>query len=711
MDAEENDSPASGTIQIRDLVAIVRMQWRLVASVTAGAVVLAMLHGALVPRQYRSTAVLHLSSMAGQEMKVDRVVDTDQYNRWNRQMFVQTQLEILRSASMLNSVLEAYARDGGTDLPADPAGRAELLSMLEINPRQGTELLDLSITSTDPEKSAKLANLMAQIYAKKNLAAMTEAARDAGDWLDGQVRTYDEQIGRLTDALVAYQRDQNLTDVSDEVSALVDVSAQRLSLNTAYAEVTTDRVLLQTTVENHERLLRNGQFVELAKQLDTPLVASLTQEYATAVTEHAEIAARYLEKHPERMAAEAKLARIESELHKEVAATVSAERKELSLAQSKQESLEAALQSNQAALADTSSDRESYGKLKLELERAKEFFVKLTQRRDELKLQSQTQLNNVRIVDAAIAVPKPVFPNVPLNFAVALMGGFVGGLALGFAREFFDDRISSPLEVQTFLKTNFLGMIPKIPDVRDETQLAMYSHENPRSEVAESMRGIRTMLELDPVGQPRRLLVTSALQAEGKTSTVVRLGVAFANLGRRVIAIDADLRRPRIHKIFGAELDPGLSTVLRGASLDAAIRPTGVENFDYLAAGRGGDRPNELLASEAMRRLLDELSERYDLVIVDSPPTMLLSDARILSRHVDGVVMLVRDQTPRAVVREAIAGLERVRARVIGVAVNAVDLKKLRGGGRYYGYGYGYGYGRYEQDAETRQDDGPKRAA
>jgi polysaccharide biosynthesis transport protein len=710
MDLETDEPQVSSALHLGDLVAIIQMQWRLIAGVTVGALVLGVLHGLLVDRQYRSTATLQLSSMAGQEMKADRVVDLDQYNRWNRQMFVQTQLEIIRSATMTDKVITKYIESGGTDLATTPEKRHDLLEMLEISPRQGTELLDLSITSDDPKKSAMLANLVANLYVDNNLDGLKVAARDASSWLDAQIQDHDARISALTRQLVDYQRQHGLSDVSEQVSSLVDVSAQMTSLNGAFAGVNTERVLLATTVENHTKLLRLGKYDELAKQLDTPLVTSLTEEYARSVTEHAEIASRYLDKHPTRVSSEAKLARIESELRKEVEATLSAERKQLGLLESKEESLRSALQGRQEALAGVSEHRESYAKLKLELDRAKDFYLKLTQRRDELQLQAETQLNNVRIIDAAVESRRPVSPNIPLNLAVALVGGALAGLALGFAREYLDDTISNALEVKTFLKAQFLGMIPKISDVTDETDLALYSHHHPHSSVAEAMRGIRTMIELDPAGPPRKLLVTSAVANEGKTSTVVRLAVAYANLGKRVIAIDADLRRPRLHQIFGLNLDVGLSSVLRGAHLDAAIHHTEVENLDVMPSGRGGERPNELLASEDMKQLIADLTERYDLVLIDSPPTVLLSDARLLSRHVDGVVVLAREHaTSRNVVREAVAALEQVGSRVIGVVVNAVDLDRVRPGQRYYGYGYSRTYGPERSDLVA--DDEPKRAA
>ena len=390
---------------------------------------------------------------------------------------------------------------------------------------------------------------------------------------------------------------------------------------------------------------------------------------------------------------------------------MSAERAQLRILRNKESNLDREIGAGKEELLALQGNREEYTKKRLALQRAQEFYRRLGQRVDELDLQGKTQLNNVRIVQDAIEHPVPVEPRLGISLALGLAGGLVLGLSVGLLREYFDDTISSPLEVQTFLKVPFLGMVPKIEDLVDERELALYTHENPRSNVAEAIRATRTVLDLAPDGRMlRRLLVTSAVSAEGKTGTALRLGVAYANLGRRVLVIDSDLRRPRIHKVFGEDRAPGFTTALRNeAPLDEAIRKTEIPNLWYLPSGRSGDTPNELLASPAVSQLLEELDRRFDLVIIDSPPSVLLSDARVLSRYVDGVVVLVRENTtPRVLIREAIQGLEQVGARILGVIVNAVDLTRRRTAYKYqygYGYGYGYSYGEPESEAAAEEED------
>ncbi|HHO50005.1 MAG TPA: polysaccharide biosynthesis tyrosine autokinase [Deltaproteobacteria bacterium] len=702
---EQPSSEAGARINIGDLWAIVQMQQRVVLGCTALVLLLALIYSLVATRYYRSVAVLHLSTMAGQEIRTDRVVDLDQYHRWNRQIFVQTQLEIIRSRKMRSKILEAYEALGLDDgLKLDEEGLRELANMLDIKVRQGTELIDVAITSPDPEMSARLANLVVNTYRDNNLSVLTESAEDAKDWLQTQLLEKETEIAEASRLLREFQRANDMADAEEDVTSL---SATMDSLNEAKGQANTERVLHETTVWTHEALLKAGDYEQLAKNMNTPLIVSLTQDFARATTEQARVAAIYGEKMPQRRTADAELARIESELKAEVERTLAAEKARLRVLRNKEASLSKEIAGGKEQLLVVQERKEEYAKKLLALERARDFYRRLSQRKDELDLQSKTQLNNVRVVQEAWPIYQPVEPRIPINLLLGLLGGAVLGLSIGLLREYLDDTISSPLEVKTFLKVPFLGMIPKIERIDDETDLALYTHVNPRSTIAETIRGTRTVLELSSAnGVLRRMLVTSAVSAEGKTSTVVRLGVAFANLDRKVLMIDADLRRPRIHKIFGHEREPGFTTVLSGAvSLDEAIHETAVPNLWYLSSGRGGEHPNELLASPRVPELLDTIGERFDLILIDSPPSVMLSDARILSRYVDGVVVLAREHaTSRVLIRDAIVGLEQVGAKVFGVIVNAVDFGKRRTSYKYY-YGYGYRYDKYYGYGEASPDD------
>ena len=373
---------------------------------------------------------------------------------------------------------------------------------------------------------------------------------------------------------------------------------------------------------------------------------------------------------------------------------------QLEILESKEASLKAGIDDAKQQLIARQALSEEYERLKLELGRSKEFYSTLSQRDGELELSARTQLNNVHIVDEARPEMSPVSPNIPRNMLVALVAGLALGCAVGFLREYVDDTISSPLDVATYLRVPLIGMVPRYTDVTDDRARALYTLQHPSSAAAEAIRTMRTVLELNPNGKTlRRLLVTSSLSSEGKTTTAVSLAVSFANLGRKVIIVDADLRRPRLHHIFAVPRTVGLSSLLQSsAKVDAAIVPTGIAGFDVLPAGPGSQRSNELLASSTMAELLDELDRRYDMVIIDTPPSGMLSDAAILSKLVEGVLVVVREQTvSRTLVREVVHRLQQVGAPVLGVVVNAVDMT---GRASKYKYYYGYRYQYYDEESK-----------
>lgn len=686
------------SFQLSDVWAIVQMQWRVVAACTAVGFGLAVLYVLVAPPGYTARTTLMLSPMSGQEIKTDRVLDLDQYQRWNRHMFTQTQLEIIYGRHLREDVLLQYNELGHTDLRPDEDGLVALRNMMQADPKVGTELVDITVVARDAEKAALLANLIAETYQRRNLDALRDAARGAKEWVEQQEREWTARIDEANRELLAFLAEHKMADVEQQITAL---SARQGSLAEARAEVLTELALRESTANTYESMLAQGRYSEIAKQLDSEVAKLLFQEHARLVTEEARLRQRYADRHKSIESLTAERRRIEDELESEVRRMLGAERARVQLLRDRAETLQSELGLADDELLSMQRDKAQYEKLRMELERAREFYRQLGTRRGELELQAETQLNNVHVVERARVPSKASEPKVVLSLAFGLVGGLALGLGVGLVREMLDDTITSPLDVATWLRVPFLGMIPKIESTTDDMAPELYTHAHPSSSVAEAVRAIRTVLELNPSGElPRRLMVTSAVSGEGKTSTLVRLGIAFANLDRRVLLIDADLRRPRLHSIFGVSRDLGLTTALTGGSLDACIEATSIPNLHVMPAGRSAERPNELLASMRLQATLADLDRRYDLILLDSPPAGLLSDAQILSRHADGVVVIVREQTAsRTLIRSAITGLQQVGGQVLGVVLNAVDLNHRRANLRYF-YGYAYPYYAHEDDRE-----------
>jgi len=679
------------TLRLSDVWALLRQRWPVVSACCGVGAGLAILASLLATPLYESTTLLYLSPVAGQEMKVDRVVDNDAYQAHHRRVYIQTQLRVLQSRPLLEEVLRRFEDLGHTSFSADADGIVELSDAMAATPEQGTELLAITVRTPDRNQSAVLANLIAEVYQRHTLDTHQGAALSAREWIVEQLGGWEERIDEVNQERVDFQEAHGVATTSSELTAL---NARIAALNLSFGEVSTERVILQTRLEGHEHLLAAGRYEELANDLGTPLLVGLSDSHASAALSAAQLGTRYGERHPSRVDVEARLGAIKAEMSREVERAISGERVELALVEQREATiLEEIAEADRQSL-QVEKLRAEFDRLNSRLARADEFHTALSRRVGEVELQSETQLSYLRVVEPAIPSREPASPTTLLN---AFGGGFLGfvvGLCAALAREFLDDTVRTSLDVSMHLGVPFLGLVPQVALTEDSPESALYTLTHPNSLMAEAVRGIRTVLDLDPAGADlRRLLVTSAVSSEGKTTAVVLLGIAYASLGRRVLLVDGDLRKPRLHKVFGAALEGGLSSYIEGASLSEVAVSTQVRGLDLLPAGRSGSLPTELLAASQTSRLLERLNDAYDLVLIDTPPSSLLSDARVLSAQVDGVIVVVRQLTAsRRAIRDTIAGVQRVGGQVLGVIINDVDLAG-RGGSADYGYGYGYGYG------------------
>lgn len=653
-----------------------------------GTVVLTTLVGGLLrTKEYRATALIHLSSHVGQEVAVNEVIDMNTRGYFEIQQFYRTQIQIILSRSVREEVVRRYQAMGYDDLLLEDDGAAKLSGMMTVVPEEQSQLVDISVVHTDPERAAILANLVAEVYSVRTLHARRDASAGAMQWLEGQIADYQVKVDGATQKLHEFKAASDLADAEEKMGTL---SARLEALNSAYATRTTERVQLETTLTTHEQMQQRGAWPELSKILLSSLLDSANRDRAVATAQLADLSARYGPMHPERQQAEARLTALDQTIRAEIQRVIDAERAQIALVREAEASLQKEIEATKADLLTYQRADNDYETLKAELNRSKAFSDKLSARLEEVGLTAETQLNNVNIVDRAITPETPWKPNIPMSLIVAALVGVVGGTALALLREYVDDTISSQLDVTAHLKVPFLGLIPRLPEGVTSIEADLFTHYNPRSSVAEAVRGLRAMLEMNPNGPaPRRILVTSSVAREGKTSTALRLCVSFAQMGRKVVIVDADLRRPRVHKVFSADNRIGLSSYLVGAAaLEEIPQATVVPNLWAIYSGAQTDQPAELMASPRMEDLLTGLESMFDIVVIDTPPSVALSDAVTLSRRVDGIVLVVKEQSvSRAVVRQTIDLMQAVEANILGVVLNNVDLQR---GGSKYKYYYAY---------------------
>ncbi len=356
----------------------------------------------------------------------------------------------------------------------------------------------------------------------------------------------------------------------------------------------------------------------------------------------------------------------------------------------------------------------------------------LLERMKASDLARMMRVNNIRVVDHANEPRAPIRPRTLVNLAIGLFGGLVLGIVAAWVRDQLDSSIKTPDEVETALGVTFLGLLPEVDEFNDgarygrskrskrrraseldRTQpIELVVHNRPLSGIAEAARTLRTnLLFMSPDRPFKKLLVSSAAPSEGKTTIACSIAIALAQGGQRVCIVDCDLRRPRIHRIFGRTGDAGVTNVLVGEStIEDVAKPTVVENLWSIPAGPTPPNPADMLHSDRFKRFIQELGERFDRVIVDSPPLVAVTDSAIISRLVDGTVFVVRAfKTSKHLSAHGLRALRDVDARIIGTVLNAVNLNRQEYS-YYYHYNY-YGRHGYTSPALSREAEAESQSA
>jgi capsular exopolysaccharide synthesis family protein len=661
----------------------VREHLQLVLGFAAAVLVAALAATLLTTRQYRAVAVLQLLPRAGQEVAVDAVVKHDEVGYQETRDRMRTQMQIIQSRSVREEAIRRYGELGYNDLSLSPADLERFGRALSCTPQEDTELVEVAVLWPDAERAAALANVVTQAYADGSLRARTDAAQQTQVWLGGQTETQKRALEAASAAVLAFKAANGLADIDEKTDG---VSARLASLQAAAGQATTQRVLLESKIKEHRQLLDRGQYDVLAGMFQDPALETMARERASIVTESAEVVARYGNQHPDHIRAQERIKRVDGLVAVEVRRLVEAEASLIETLSRQEAEIGAELAVVNQDLLEKQKLEAQYDELREAEERARSLYSALGSRGAEVDLQARTRLNDVRIVDPAVPPSGAARPNVPLNLAMGLFVGFAGGIGLALGRQRMRDTFLSPADVARSLQAALLGVIPRLPAGLDGARRDLYAHEHPRSRAAESFRGIRAIVQALPARQGAlSLVVTSSVAGEGKSLGAVGLAASFGQLGKRVLLIDADLRLPRLHVLFGLEPGPGLADV-PGAVVRELVAPTPLPGVSLLRSGGPAEYPNEFLASAAVVAALGELGGLYDVIVMDTPPAGLVSDTLALARAADGVVMIVRrGVVPRPMVSRTLAELGRAGVPVLGVVLNDMPLGRENAG---YAAGY-----------------------
>src|SRR5208283_3200865 len=659
---------------------------------------------------------------------------------------METEVKILQSDLLALQVVKELALDrrpefGGKtaalpsslDLAPDPlqadTGRTTSLlssfrSSLKVALALNTHIIEVRYRSPDKELAANVVNTLMTTYTENNFKSRFDSTMQASDWLSKQLVDLQMKVETSQEKLVHYQKEHEILGIDDKQNI---TTAKLDELNKALTTAESERM----DKESIYRLVQSGDtetIASAANVLDAAGAGSTSQSglLETLRAKQADLKIQAAELNTQFGPSYPKLAQINNQL-KEIDAELVAETRKIGgkikgqymAALQRENMLHDALEKQKQEANKLNESAIEYSLLKRDLDTNRQLYEGLLEKLKEAGVSAGLRSNNFRIVDVARVPTGPIEPNIPRNLSFAFMLGLTSGVGLAFLLEGLDNTVRTTEQAQMISGLPPLGMIPlgsrtareganskRLVIATSKEAVELITQVRPQSQMAESYRALRTSLLLSNLGAPPKvIMVTSALPQEGKTTTSINCAVVLAQTGIRVLLIDADLRRPSIHKTLGMGPRSGLSNVLTGsATLEQAItRSTVLPNLNILPAGTPPPNPAELLASINMRDVLEQLRGQYDHIVVDTPPTLSVTDAVVLSPRADAIVLVIRSgQTTKQALRRARDILMQVNAKVSGVLLNAVDLSSPD---YYYYYEYQGKYARYYRDEQSHDEE------
>lgn len=721
----------------------IRKHWILGLVIAVGVALVAAFYTLGQTKIYEADATLLFDPQPPRPLgnQVQAVVDVGgEY--WNNKEYYKTQFWLIQSQRVALQVvkdmqlnknrafLENLAPGGPTQgREASPDEAAKILrARLSIDPIRDSRLALVRYRDADPARAQRVLATLVDTYTANNLDDALDAMNSAADWLGGQVDSLKKQLESSEMALHDYKMTKNILSVSmDDQSNML--RGEMTQLNTALTSVETERERI--SARRAELLKINPEApanIPATELLNSALLQSLRGQFLDASSARDVLLATGKGvSHPDVKAAQAKIDAARVALMAEVRNVQGAVDHDYNVASHELNGLRGLFEGAKQRALELNLLEIEYNRLRRSKDNNEKLFGVVTERSKENDLTRMLRINNIRVMDRPQQPKRPVSPNVPMNIAGGIAVGLALGLIAAIGREQLDRSIKTPDDVEHELGLTFLGLLPSVsggktapvyqqgrrrrkpaqdPALLGAPELIVHNH--PTSGVAEAARALRTnILFMSPDKQFRTLLVTSAAPAEGKTTVACCIAIAMAQAGRRVALLDCDMRRPRVHRIFGKANDVGVTTALIDlASIEQIIRETDVPNLSVITTGPIPPNPAEILHSDTFNNLLKLLAARFDHVVIDSPPVAPVTDAAILSTRVDATILVVRAfRTSKELARRAVRSLRDVGNRTVGTVLNAVDFER-----REYGY-YQYAYYRnegYSSDSDAKPEPPPR---
>lgn len=704
----------------------VRKHWIILVAGVVASLVFAWVYTNNQRKIYEAVATVQLDPQPVMPLGNAGSVESGYDNYWSNLEYFATQHQVLTSRKIAILVVNKLdlSRDAAflwnVAPPGPPLARkftpeeaAEALrARLKVEPIEDSRLARVKITDADPARAQRILSAVVDTYVEQNLDSSLAATNKTADWLDAQSTRLKTDLESQEMALHDYKTKYNLLSVSyDDQTNMLRMEIQQLNSNLTAIKAKRESIAARLT-SLKEINLEDPSEIPSSELVTNGALGSLRGDYIVAARKRAALLAQGKgANHPDVMVASSELDSTRQALLRELENVKNGCAMDLASVNRELTGLDTLYVTAKQQALELNLKELEYSRLRRSKDNTERLFSLVLERSTESGMSKMMPFNNVRVLDRPLRPSAPVFPKLSANLALGLVAGLLLGFAGAIGRDMLDRTVRGIEDAERELGLPSLGALPDVRMDHGATSVGYYTYgrqrrrrdsgakskeenvkpellvnSHPKSVIAEAARAIRTNLMFMSPDRPFRcLLVTSAGPSEGKTTVAANIAIAMAQTGQSVCLVDCDLRRPRIHSLFGESNDSGVTTALLDpTNIDDLAASTGIANLWVVRAGPTPPNPADLMHSEAFGRLLESLRARFDRVVVDSPPIGLVTDGVIVSTRVDATVLVVRALTTRRdAARKAVRTLRDVGANCAGFVLNAVSTAER---GYYVGY-------------------------
>jgi polysaccharide biosynthesis transport protein len=639
-------------------------------------------------RIYQATTRIQIDRESDNVLNIKDVFSVD----GREQDYLQTQYKNLQSRTLIESVVSKLKLDKDPRYAKSVDLSKAVSEDITVAPIRLSRLMDVKVQHPNPQQAAAIANALVETFIQQNLDQKMSKSIDALRWLKTEADTLARDVEEKDLALQRYRVEKKMVSLGDSQNMVLQALKQaQADLDKARG----DAAAAQKLNEEVERLLKDGTSINAIPQVANNL---LIQDMRKTLSEReallANLLKRYKDKYPDVIRIREEIASLKDSIQKESQKVRDAIGAEAELAKAKESSMSAESKKKEQESFELSQLRIQYDVLIRQADQSKLLYNIVLQRMKETDLTSKDKKQNMRVVDSAIVPLNPIKPRVVLSLFLGVIGGLGVAIGLAFFVNYLDDSIKNQDDIETYLRLPFLGYIPNIK-TNSVLERDMQAHLHPQSNAAEGFRTLRAAIALAPKADRYRVLaVTSTIPAEGKSLVASNLSIVMAQTGLKTLLVDADLRRPSIHKVFRLQSPIGLSSYLTAqvGSVDECIHTTEVPHLDVVCCGAVPTSPSELAGSKRMTQFLKEVRIRYERVVLDCPPVSAVSDPLMISALSDGIVFVTKfNKIRRDHARKTVRRIQDAGINILGVVLNDIDFD---GKDSYY-YSYYYYQNRY----------------